>query len=67
MFSLISAWINGWVNNREGGDLRRDRAHYVVIVMYRSDAKVSDRYLIDVDPRVFAFLDVITNPNRLIV
>ena len=25
--------INGWVNNREAGDLRRYRAHYDVIVM----------------------------------
>ena len=33
MFSLICAWINGWVNNREVGDLRRHRAHYDVIVM----------------------------------
>ena len=32
-FSLICAWINGWVNNREAGDLRRHRAHYDVIVM----------------------------------
>ena len=33
MFSLICAWINGWVNNREAGDLRRHRAHYDVTVM----------------------------------
>ena len=33
MFSLICAWINGWVNNREAGNLRRHRAHYDVIVM----------------------------------
>ena len=33
MFSLICVWINGWVNNRETGDLRRYRAHYDVIVM----------------------------------
>ena len=33
MFSLICAWINGWINNREAGDLRRHRAHYDVIVM----------------------------------
>ena len=33
MFSLISAWINAWVNNRETGDLRRYRAHYDVSVM----------------------------------
>ena len=30
-------WLNGWVNNREAGDLRRNRAHCDVIVMdYRS-------------------------------
>ena len=33
MFSLICAWINSWVNNREAGDLRRYRAHYDVTVM----------------------------------
>ena len=35
MFALICVWINGWVNNREAGDLRRYRSHYDVIVMYR--------------------------------
>ena len=33
IFSLICVWINGWVNNREAGDLRPYRAHYDVIVM----------------------------------
>ena len=33
MFSLICVWINGWVKNREAGDLRRYRAHYDIIVM----------------------------------
>ena len=33
MFSLICAGIDGWVNTREAGDLRRHRAHYDVIVM----------------------------------
>ena len=33
MFSLICVWINGWVNNREAGDLRRYRAHYDVTAM----------------------------------
>ena len=33
MFSLICAWINGWVNNREAGDLRRHRAYYDVTVL----------------------------------
>ena len=30
---FIFAWINGWINNREPGDLRRHRAYYEVIVM----------------------------------
>ena len=33
IFSLICAWINAWVNNREADDLRRHRAHYDVTVM----------------------------------
>ena len=33
MFSLICVGINGWVNNRGAGNLRRHRAHYDVIVM----------------------------------
>ena len=33
MFSLIWAWMNGWVNNREAGDLIRHRAHYDVTLM----------------------------------
>ena len=33
MFSLICAWINDWVNNREAGDLRCNRVNYDVIVM----------------------------------
>ena len=33
MFSLIWVWINGSVNNRKAGDLRRYRFHYDVTVM----------------------------------
>ena len=33
MCSLICVWINGWINNREAGDLKRYRAHYDAIVM----------------------------------
>ena len=37
MFPLICTWMNGWVNNRETGDLRRHRSHYDVIIMnYRT-------------------------------
>ena len=31
--TLICVWINGWINNREAGDLRCYRAHYDVTVM----------------------------------
>ena len=33
MISLICAWMNGRVNTRETGDLRRYRAHHDVIIM----------------------------------
>ena len=33
MFSLICAWINGWVSDLEAGDLRCHGTHYDVIVM----------------------------------
>ena len=32
MFSLICAWINGWVNDREAGDLRRHHTHHDVTI-----------------------------------
>ena len=35
-FLWCCVWINDWVNNREAGDLRRYRTHYVVIVMSRT-------------------------------
>ena len=35
IFSLIYAWINGWVNNREAGDLGRHPAHYDGTIMKR--------------------------------
>ena len=37
IFSLICAWIYGWVNNCKAGDLRRHHAHYDVTVMWRND------------------------------
>ena len=38
--SLISAWTNGWVNNRDTGDLRRHRAYYDITAIY-------DNFLVD--------------------
>ena len=45
MFSLICVWINGWVNNRETGDLRRHRGHYDVNVMYAEHLKMATKSL----------------------
>ena len=45
MFSLICAWINGWVNNREAGDLRRHRVHNDVIVMTWLELELVHLYL----------------------
>ena len=41
MLPLICAWINGWANNREAGDLSYD-----VIVMNRTHLPVIDRVLL---------------------
>ena len=49
MFSLICAWINGWVNNREAGDLRRHHAHYDVTVMYWQQSLSPSRALVTKD------------------
>ena len=37
MFSLICVWINGWINSREAGYLRRYRTHYDVSVMSKQN------------------------------
>ena len=39
-FLTSAPWINGWVNNREAGDLRRNRAHFDIIVMMRLYSKL---------------------------
>ena len=52
MFSLICVWINGWVNNREAGDLRRYRAHYDVTVTLQFNIWA----LHDVNP--YGFIDL---------
>ena len=48
MFSLIRAWINGWVNNRETGDVRRHCAYYDVTVMWgwEKRGEIYDRHVI---------------------
>ena len=55
VFSLVCAWINGGVNNREAGDLRRHRAHYDVIVMH-IHVVMKNIYLIDIIWWVYNFV-----------
>ena len=43
MFSMMCAWTNGW-SNRDAGDLRCHRAHYVVILMESCDAMAGKRF-----------------------
>ena len=40
VFSMICARINGWVNNGEAGDLRRNHAHYDVTVMFQYETLI---------------------------
>ena len=53
IFSLICVWINGWVNNREAGDLRRYRAHYDVSVMVPQNLCQNRKYCSSITSSVF--------------
>ena len=53
MFSLVYAWINGWVNNR---DLRRHCAHYDVIVMGCRSSLLLLNIVCDITKAVCMFL-----------
>ena len=44
MFTLICAWINGWVNTREFGDWRRYGSHYEGTVMRKWTCWIQSRY-----------------------
>ena len=46
IFSLICTWINGWVNKREAGDLRRHRTDYDGILKRTTDMGISFPLLI---------------------
>ena len=66
MFALICVWINGWVNNREAGDLRRNRAHYDVNVMSIPQLVLADFNWIDVTERVIYLINSKTYPVTLL-
>ena len=52
--------INGWINNREAGDLRRHRGHYDVIVMFSNGLAVhaKDSIVIHVGNHNIQFADI---------
>ena len=52
MFTLICARINGWVNIREAGDLRRYRPHHDVIVMLSAEVINAAEMTYDTDTSV---------------
>ena len=47
MLLWSALWINGWVNNREAGDLRHHSAHYDVIVMNNNQVTQRWRILVN--------------------
>ena len=49
MFSLIYAWKkNGWINNREAGDLSHHRAHYdATVIMLMTSFKIRQEFKLD--------------------
>ena len=52
MFTLICVWINGCVNNREAGNVRRYYAHYGVTVMACDLTQTSFWYAESIDSGV---------------
>ena len=53
IFSLIWGWINGWLNNRKAGDLRRHRAHYGVTVIYTGATKQEHWFLFKIQALLY--------------
>ena len=72
MFSLISAWTNGWANNFKAGDLRHYQAHYDVTIiarLFKSDGRTTERWhqpLRDPVPKLmYIFEHAHTNYSRV--
>ena len=67
LWSFISAWMNGWVNNRKAGDLKRRRAHHDVIVMFSitpNYIQIESRACVIVSLRINLW-DVINHPHLI--
>ena len=55
-FLWSARWINGWVNNRQSGYLRSNRAHFDVIVMLRNELGWNSNEMTFVTGKVFWFI-----------
>ena len=62
MFSLICTWTNGWVNNREAGDLRCQCTHYDITVMLTDNQEATWSSLLHRTPTCDAASD-----NKIII
>ena len=62
MFSLICPWTNGWISNRDAGDLKRHRAHCVTFsnekVVFTQKVYWSVYYSKPVDRCMGKFIDI---------
>ena len=56
MSSLICAWIYGWVNNQDAGDLRRYRADYDVTLMSLQLANCGVLFVSEMSDRRFSIV-----------
>ena len=57
-FLWSAPWINGWLNNREAGDLRRYRVHYVIVIRRWMHQGVAHSTITKTESRS----DEVTNP-----
>ena len=64
IFSLICARINGWVNNRKAGDLRRYRDDYDAIVINTLWPKPNDHYFSDAIFKYISWIQIHEFPLR---
>ena len=56
-FALICAWLNGWLNNRKAGDLRRHHAHCDVTVIHSNDQLCYLLSYVSKNTTIFPFIE----------
>ena len=67
MFSLMCAWTNGWLNNRDAGDWRLCRTHYDVTVRWCQETCLPCQpqpYRSDVHKKALLICQKVTNQRQ---